>query len=179
MHRVWIGAWFALLCVGGCSKKDRPATDHPVPPVAVDPAPAPARVPAPPPAAPHVAVSEDLTRACVQRFGHTDLAPTFGFDEFQLDGVDRDLLARIATCVTTGPLRGRGLALIGHADPRGTDEYNLGLGDRRAHTVADYLVRLGVAAEQVSESTRGELDATGSDEAGWQRDRRVDIGLRN
>jgi len=177
MRRQWISASLAVVCAAGCSKH-QPAPRAPTPPIAAQPA-APEPAPAAPAPAPHVAASDELVRTCVQRFGHTDNSPTFAFDDFQLDGTDRDLLSQIATCVTTGPLKGRALALTGHADPRGTDEYNLGLGDRRAHTVGDFLVRLGVAADRVSATTRGELDATGSDESGWQRDRRVDVQLRN
>jgi peptidoglycan-associated lipoprotein len=177
MRSRWLSVWVALACVAACSK-DQPAPRTPVQPVAAQPqAPQPTAPVAQPPA-PNVAVSDELMRKCVQRFGR-QAAPTFGFDDFQLDGADRDLLTRIASCVTTGPLKGRALTLTGHADPRGTDEYNLGLGDRRAHTVGDYLMRLGVAADRVSATTRGELDASGSDETTWQRDRRVDVELRN
>ena len=71
------------------------------------------------------------------------------------------------------------MQLVGHTDPRGTDEYNLGLGTRRAESVRTYLQRLGVPATRLGPTTRGELDASGSDEAGWQRDRRVDLQLAN
>src|SRR5262245_54714095 len=126
MRRLWISASLAVVGAAGCSKH-QPAPRQPAPPVAAEPAPAPAPT-IPPAPAPHVSASEELMRACVQRLGHMDTAPTFAFDDFQLDGTDRDLLSQIATCVTTGPLKGRTLALTGHADPRGTDEYNLGLG---------------------------------------------------
>ena len=42
------------------------------------------------------------------------------------------MLQQIATCVTTGPLRGKTLKLVGRADPRGEVEYNMGLGEHRA-----------------------------------------------
>jgi len=70
------------------------------------------------------------------------------------------------------------VSLIGRADARGTEEYNLGLGSRRAHTVGQYLGRLGVGEPQLAVTTRGALEATGNDEAGWAQDRRVDVQLK-
>ena len=87
------------------------------------------------------------------------------------------MLDQLATCLTTGALKGKSVSLIGRADPRGTDEYNLGLGSQRAGSVSSYLTRLGVQANQLGVTTRGSLDATGTDESGWQKDRRVDITL--
>lgn len=79
--------------------------------------------------------------------------------------------------LTRGPLRDRSVRLVGRADPRGTDEYNLALGTRRAQAVRTYLQRLGVSAARLNPTTRGDLDAVGDDERGWQRDRRVDLQL--
>jgi peptidoglycan-associated lipoprotein len=69
--------------------------------------------------------------------------------------------------------------LVGRADDRGTEEYNLGLGTRRAESVSTYLQRLGVPAHQLQPSTRGAIDATGVNESGWRTDRRVDLELRD
>ena len=63
-------------------------------------------------------------------------------------------------------------------DPRGTEEYNLGLGSRRAANVGTYLERLGVGQPQLAVTTRGSLDAAGTDESGWSKDRRVDVQLK-
>ena len=62
----------------------------------------------------------------------------------------------------------------GHADARGTNEYNLALGDRRAAAVRDYLATLGVAADRMLAVTRGEENpqCVEEDEACWQRNRR-------
>ena len=85
------------------------------------------------------------------------------------------MLDQVARCVTTGPLKGRTLRLTGRADPRGEQEYNMTLGSSRADAVARYLRALGVTSNQLTETSRGKLDATGTDEASWQLDRRVDI----
>jgi peptidoglycan-associated lipoprotein len=112
------------------------------------------------------------------RFSGRDQAPKFEFDQFQLLAEDRNLLEQVADCLTTGPLHGKAVQLVGRADPRGTDEYNLGLGTRRAESVSSYLRRLGVPGQQLESTTRGALDATGADEAGWRVDRRVDLELK-
>jgi peptidoglycan-associated lipoprotein len=131
------------------------------------------------PVSPNVAVSDDLAKRCSLKFGNAEQAPKFGLDDAELLPSDRDVLQQIADCLTKGPLQGRNVQLVGRADPRGTDEYNLGLGTRRAENVRTYLQRLGVPANRLAPTTRGELDASGSDETGWQRDRRVDLQLVN
>ena len=132
---------------------------------------------APVPVSPHVAVSSDLAKQCTLHFENPPQAPKFDFDQFDLLPEDRDVLQQVASCLTTGPLKGHAVQLIGRADPRGTEEYNLGLGTRRADDVREYLQRLGVTARQLTEATRGAIDATGTDEASWRVDRRVDLEL--
>jgi peptidoglycan-associated lipoprotein len=125
-----------------------------------------------------LAVSADIAAACgLKAPAPSGANPTFDYDKDELSPDDKAVLDQIATCLTTGALKGKAVALIGRADPRGTEEYNLGLGSRRASTVGKYLGRLGVAEPQLAVTTRGALDATGSDEAGWKQDRRVDIQL--
>jgi len=68
--------------------------------------------------------------------------------------------------------------LIGRADPRGTTEYNLALGERRARVVQRYMVSLGLLPDRLAVSSEGSEFATGTDDAGWRRDRRVDFRLR-
>jgi len=62
----------------------------------------------------------------------------------------------------------------GHADSRGTSEYNLALGERRASTIRDYIVSLGVAANRVSVVSMGEEQPVCAEEAEscWIRNRR-------
>jgi hypothetical protein len=86
-------------------------------------------------------------------------------------------LDALASCFTEGNGRGKGLKFVGHADPRGQTDYNFALGQRRAGAVAQYVMARGVAEDRVESSSRGELDARGSDEASWQQDRNVEILL--
>jgi peptidoglycan-associated lipoprotein len=129
-------------------------------------------------ASPHVGLSEDIAIACNIKFDTKDAAPKFDFDQSDLLPADRDILQRVAVCVTTGPLRGRALRLVGHADPRGETEYNMTLGALRAGSASSFLTHLGVDPRKLAQSSRGELDATGSTEDGWRHDRRVDILLQ-
>jgi peptidoglycan-associated lipoprotein len=120
-------------------------------------------------------VDDDIRKAC--RIEESDKTPKFDYDSSMLSSADRDVLEQVARCLTTGPLKGRHVELIGRADPRGEVEYNMILGESRASTVNKYLAALGVSPEQMAETSRGELDATGTDESSWQLDRRVDLRL--
>ncbi len=98
---------------------------------------------------------------------NVDSAPKFDFDRSALVAQDNAVLSQIANCVTSGPLAGRALDLVGRADPRGTAEYNMAFGGRWASSVRDYLSGLGVDGSKLSLSSRGELDSTGTEESGW------------
>ena len=64
----------------------------------------------------------------------------------------------------------------GHADWRGTDEYNLSLGDRRATAAKKYLLSLGVAADKVEANSKGSLEAPkNADDAQMAKDRRAEV----
>ncbi|HEY8078516.1 MAG TPA: OmpA family protein [Labilithrix sp.] len=124
-----------------------------------------------------VNVDPDILKACSLKFDTVENAPKFDYDNDQLTPDEKNILEQVAKCLTTGPLKGRQVQLVGRADPRGTTEYNMTLGARRAHNTKEFLANLGVAGTQMSETSRGELDATGTDEPGWQKDRRVDVKL--
>jgi len=167
----------------GCSKKPAAKPTTPADPPAVTtgqhptkPAP---NVTADQQVSPTLALGGDIIAACGIKVATPAAgAPKFDYDKDELTPEDRAVLDQIATCLTKGALKGRAVDLIGRADPRGTEEYNLGLGSRRAGTVSSYLVRLGVAQPQMMVTTRGALDATGTDESTYAADRRVDIQLQ-
>jgi peptidoglycan-associated lipoprotein len=111
--------------------------------------------------------------------GCTDFpSPKFDYESPDLGGDSRQTLERLAQCITKGTLKGSQVLLTGHCDNRGEQEFNMGLGENRAEAVKTFLVGLGVSAGDVRTSSRGELDATGTDEASWATDRRVDIEVR-
>ncbi len=95
----------------------------------------------------------------------------FGFNESSLSAEATAQIATNGECLKKSP---RPAGLIGRADPRGTVEYNLALGDRRAQAVKEYLQRSGIDAGRLKVVPRGSLDAIGTDEASWAKDRRVD-----
>lgn len=101
----------------------------------------------------------------------------FDFNSANLSKDAKATLDLIATCFLTGPGVGKNLNLVGHADPRGSEEYNFALGQKRAGNVGKYLNSKKLGSDRVESSSRGELDATGSDEASWADDRFVDILL--
>lgn len=169
-----------LVAAVGCSK-DKPKATKTTPSVAAKPEAEPEQ---PPPSvdkdtkvSPGIAMSGDLAAMCNIK-APTSTSPKFDFDKDELTPDDRAVLDQLATCLTSGAAKGKAVSLIGRADPRGTEEYNLGLGSRRAHSVSQYLGRLGVGDPQMTVSTRGALEATGTDESGWRQDRRVDVQLR-
>jgi len=172
--------FLAIVVVLAACHHDKPV-QAPVAAQPAQPPPVAQQTPPPQPAQPvstNLNAAADLITLCkLHATTEQQAAPKFAYNEFELTAQDRDVLQQIAKCVTKGPARGRKLQLTGRADPRGTEEYNMGLGDHRAHSVSNYLERLGVAAAAVNSSTRGALDATGTDEASWQIDRRVDLEL--
>ena len=78
----------------------------------------------------------------------------FAFDRYDLDATARDVLAANAEWLKDNP-RAR-TEIEGHCDERGTVEYNLALGARRAKAVKDYLVTLGTSADRLSTISYGE-----------------------
>ncbi|MBM4368911.1 MAG: OmpA family protein [Deltaproteobacteria bacterium] len=98
----------------------------------------------------------------------------FGFDSSVLDASSRGQIERAAEC-----LRGSTdfVRVEGHCDDRGTTDYNIALGQRRADAVARYLVSLGVSPSRTQSVSYGEERpvASGSGEAAWAENRRVEI----
>jgi peptidoglycan-associated lipoprotein len=120
-----------------------------------------------------VSIAADIRNAC----GISEAEARFAYDSASVHPEDRAILKKLAECFTGGPLRGREMRLVGHADPRGDEEYNYLLGQRRADNVKSAIVESGMPTERVSTTSRGESEATGGDEAGWAKDRRVDVML--
>ena len=166
----------ALGCGGAKKDTTTPTKDGPVAEKQPDPAP---DVSKDEKVSDTLAISGDIIKLCGIKATASAATPTFDYDQDELSQDDRAILDQLATCLTKGPLAGKAVSLIGRADPRGTEEYNLALGSRRAVSVSDYLARLGVGKPQLHQTTRGALDATGTDEASWAKDRRVDIQLKS
>jgi peptidoglycan-associated lipoprotein len=121
----------------------------------------------------NINISDEIKKAC----GITDAEAFFAYDSANVRAEDKAVLKKLADCFMTGPLKGRELRLVGHADPRGEEEYNMVLGGRRADNVKSAIVNQGMNADKIATTSRGKLDATGTDEASWAKDRRVDVML--
>lgn len=120
-----------------------------------------------------IAISDDIRRAC----GISQADAHFAFDSSAVTSADYPTLNKLVQCFQSGPLSGRQMRLVGHADPRGNEEYNLVLGGSRADGVKSFLRERGLGVAQVASTSRGEMDAKGTDEASWAQDRRVDVLL--
>ena len=97
----------------------------------------------------------------------------FDTDEFGLSAEDRSVLDAQAQYLAQYP--SVSVTIEGHADERGTREYNLALGERRANSVRNYLESRGVSASRMTTISWGKErpEAEGSDESAWARNRRA------
>lgn len=161
-----------------CGKK-APETAPPPPPPPAAPAAPPAPPPPPPPATPPPApkpLSEE------EIFANKTLEQLNA--ERPLDDVYFDLDESTIRDDARGPLQKNAewmkrwsstrIMIEGHGDERGSAEYNLALGDRRANAVKSYLVNLGVADNRITVTTKGKESpfCTESNESCWQQNRR-------
>jgi peptidoglycan-associated lipoprotein len=101
----------------------------------------------------------------------------FAFDSSTIPGQERGKLAQVSDWMKANP--GRSLFLAGHADKRGTPEYNRALGERRALAVREYLVGLGLPATSLYTNSYGadRPAVEGDTEDAYAKNRRVQIGV--
>ncbi len=175
--RLIVMALAVLLVALPACKKDAPPAPAPQPP---PPAPEPAPPPPPPPAeAPEVgeweeaeATPQDFLSA--EEINRRQLLRTiyFDYDRAEIRADQRATLqANAAWLRDHEDVR---ILVEGHCDERGTREYNLALGDRRAQAARDYLISLGVTATRVETISYGEEQPAvrGDNEAAWSQNRR-------
>ena len=96
----------------------------------------------------------------------------FDYDKFSLKPEARAVLDKQAAWLSNYPAVT--ISIEGHCDERGTREYNLALGDRRANSVKDYLVALGISSHRIRTISYGKERpvALGSNEEAWAQNRR-------
>lgn len=97
----------------------------------------------------------------------------FDTDRFNVDSADMAILQSQAQWLGRNP--GKRVIVEGHADERGTRDYNLALGEKRANSAKNYLVSLGIDASRITTVSYGKERpvALGSDEQSWARNRRA------
>lgn len=189
--RKWVSVLFAMVLVFavGCQKrqtvKSTEAPPEAAPPAAVEEAPVvPETITSEPVAEPEsVQVSRaDETAAQgvaateEQRSAFQDIR--FDFDKTLIREDAKSVLANVADYMKRN--NGTRLLIEGHADERGTGEYNMALGERRAESARSYLVSLGVAPARVATVSFGEEKPadTGHGEEAWAKNRRAHFVLQ-
>jgi len=150
----------------GCAKEEPPPPTAEAQPRPAAPAPvpsAPAPVPVPP-------IPSRTFQQAIQEFQNQDI--NFDFDKYDLRPDARATLDRKAAFLNeNGSVRTQ---IEGHCDERGTEAYNLALGERRANAARQYLTTIGISAGRLSTISYGKerpLDP-GHNEAAWARNRR-------
>lgn len=153
-----------------CSKEKPAETPEPAP--AATPADD-NNAPGKDPAQAQIRISPGIAEAC----GITDSNTFFAYNSAKVSSVSAGVFKQLADCFTTGPLAGKTMRIVGFTDPRGDEEYNMVLGGRRADNVALALTNAQLPKAQLQTSSRGEIEARGSDEASWATDRKVELFL--
>ena len=103
----------------------------------------------------------------------------FNYDESTLDSAAQAALSTSANWLKSDQGASYGVLVEGHCDERGTEQYNLALGDRRANVVKDYLATLGVDASRIRTVSYGEERPfeEGHDDSAWAQNRRAHLVL--
>jgi peptidoglycan-associated lipoprotein len=150
----------AALMLGACTHKQEAVTTAPPP------------APPPPAAAPAPVVSRILPGSAEDFRVNVGDTVHFEFDQYNVQEGDKTILGRQAAWLAKYPAVR--VTVEGHADERGTREYNLALGARRANAVKEYLVSQGVSTARVETVSYGKERpiCTQSDEACWAQNRR-------
>jgi peptidoglycan-associated lipoprotein len=168
-----------VLTVSACSKKvPPPPPPPPEPPVAAappppPPPPPPAPTPAPPPPRPLTEEELFAKKTLDQLNAEMPLADVmFDYDMSNIKEDQRGLLQKNADWMRRWTTTR--VTIEGHADARGTNEYNLALGERRGNSVKDYLISLGITADRMTVISKGEEAQLCSDmtDACYGRNRR-------
>ena len=157
-----------LMILPACSKKEAPPVEEDITPAEEVPP------PPPPPVVdeePEVIEEEDLEPLVLEDV-------FFDYDKYSIKSEFKDVLEANAKLLL---LRSEAVLVIeGHCDERGTAEYNLALGEKRAKAVMDFFLAYGVDAERLSMISYGEERPfeRGNDEAAWAMNRRAHKAIK-
>lgn len=122
-----------------------------------------------------VSVAEDSAVSYDEKPITTNAVVYFDFDKFTLSTKSIQTLKSVVRAMNENP--NMPITISGHADERGTREYNLALGQRRGDAVKDYLLLNGIIDNRVTVKSFGEEYplVKGSNEASWSKNRRAEI----
>lgn len=179
MKKRLVGTMLMLCCAafvaGGCAKKEMVKEDETLAqkePVAAETAPT---TPEPVPVAKDAVVKEEAVKDTSAEALSPFETLYFDFDSYVLRQDARDALDKNFQWMKSNPAEK--VRLEGHCDERGSDEYNLALGEKRAKAAHDYLSTLGVSADRLSVISYGKEKPadTGHNEDAWAKNRRVEF----
>lgn len=169
-----------LLAIGACKKAEPepPPPPPPPPPAAEPPPPEPVPPPPEPPVVPEYVSpwSEDIVEANEEVHEKGLLGDVyFEFDKATLTDATRSQLGKNADFLKSQDGEDFVITIEGHCDERGTNDYNLALGDRRANSARDYLTSLGISGDRLKTISYGEErpQCEESNEDCWQLNRRA------
>lgn len=170
----------AVILSTGCKKKPAPATSAPTPPAVekVEPAPEPVREE---PMKPVVEETMPVRSLGAAEYNRQGLLKAIYFDtnRHEIREDQKSALAANAEKLKSSQLASFKLVIEGHCDERNTSEYNMALGDRRANSVKQYLINLGLPASRIRTVSYGEerpVDPA-HNEGAWARNRRAEFVL--
>jgi peptidoglycan-associated lipoprotein len=183
MRHLVRGCWALILCAvvvtgaAGCRKKPPAAAPAPPPPAAAPttPPPPPAPTPPPPPPAPKpLTEEEEFARMSLDELNAKKPLADVYFDYDKSDIRDEARASLQKNSEWLKKWTSTKITVEGHCDARGSSEYNLALGERRAIAVRDYLVSLGIGADRLSSVSKGKEQpfCTEENESCWSQNRR-------
>ena len=178
----------AMLVAGGCAKHQMVRTDESVaPPVAAVRPPVKAEPVKAEPVTGEKVKEAPIGESAMQNMNEPDANGRklqaalervyFNFDSFTLSGEARSTLVRDANLLKK--YSAANVRIAGNCDERGSDEYNLALGERRAKSAMQYLSSLGIPSSRLTVVSYGKEKpaVNGHDEAAWAKNRRDDFAV--
>lgn len=127
-------------------------------------------------------LEQSLRDAEIQRLGEGiaitfDSGLLFGFDSSEIQSEARENLTQLASSLNEYP--DSDIVIVGHTDSTGSEEYNLGLSNRRSEAAKTYLVSRGIPSSRIQAQGRGELEpiADNNLEEGRDQNRRVEVAI--
>lgn len=161
----------ALALLAGCASQQEPKAEAPAAPVSAASAPAPA---------PAVQMDARMSAldAAKKRLGQIEPSVFFDYDKFNVKPEFNGVVTAFGDLMNVDP--NAKLRIEGNADERGTVEYNLALGQRRAEAVASSLKAVGAKADHIEAISNGEEKPRiqGHTEAAYAQNRRADLIIR-
>jgi peptidoglycan-associated lipoprotein len=164
---VFIISVAAFLILSSCSKKTTRVDEQP-PPIVKE---------TPPPVEKEPAKKEPPKEETKPGIELSFKTVYFDFDKYNIRSNQREMIAHNANVLEAYP--NVKVLIVGNCDERGTIEYNLALGDKRAHTVKEYLRNYGINGDRLSTLSYGEEEPVdpGHNEVAWAKNRRAEFKI--